>query len=235
MLIDPTCNSCHFPSQLTYSSIVAVHGLHPLGSDTNAFSTWTAERDGEKRNWLQHAEFLPAAVPTGRIMVFSYNSNAIFQASSATVNDHAINLLEMLRQKRRKASPFAPTFTVTTSFRTWQLIGPALASAPKTSHLHLPQSGRTSSQEGKLAPESCFRSAYESSLTGLLGLMSRVSRRHIQIEYLRFDQGDRLLRDTSPWRPKGSRRRRRRDGPQNLIQQPRQQVHGSSSREQSLL
>ncbi|KAK0099769.1 hypothetical protein ONS95_013340 [Cadophora gregata] len=88
--------------------IVAVHGLHPFGSGSNAFSTWTAAQGKEERNWLIHPEFLPALVPTARIMIFGYNSNAVFSASEGTVSDHALNLIELLRQKRRRESPKRP-------------------------------------------------------------------------------------------------------------------------------
>ncbi|KAJ9157629.1 hypothetical protein NKR23_g352 [Pleurostoma richardsiae] len=88
--------------------VVAVHGLNPFDSGSNAFSTWTATKDKEERNWLIHEAFLPKLVPTARIMMFSYNSNAVFSASSGTVNDHARNLLEQLRQKRRKEDPNRP-------------------------------------------------------------------------------------------------------------------------------
>ena len=80
-----------------------MHGLNPFKSGSNAYSTWAAELEKQKRNWLtDDAEgFLPKTIPTARVMIFGYNSNAIFEASNATVNEHAENLLTFLRQERR--------------------------------------------------------------------------------------------------------------------------------------
>ncbi|KAH6887730.1 hypothetical protein B0T10DRAFT_607608 [Thelonectria olida] len=97
----------HDPPQ-SEIDIVAVHGLHPFGSGSNSFSTWTARQGEERRNWLSHAEFLPKELPTARIMIFSYNSNAVFQASRAVITDHSRNLLERLRQKRSNNAPNRP-------------------------------------------------------------------------------------------------------------------------------
>lgn len=88
-------------------SIVAVHGLNPFSQGSNAYSTWTAEENGVERNWLTEDRiegFLPKTFPTARVMIFGYNSNAVFEGSSATVNEHAENLLVFLRQERRQVS-----------------------------------------------------------------------------------------------------------------------------------
>lgn len=88
-------------------SIVAVHGLNPFSSGTNAYTTWTADESGVERNWLIDDTiegFLPKTLPKARVMVFGYNSNAVFGGSTATVNEHAENLLKFLRTKRLKVS-----------------------------------------------------------------------------------------------------------------------------------
>ncbi|XXG94019.1 hypothetical protein Hte_000270 [Hypoxylon texense] len=74
--------------------IVAVHGLNPLGKQLHAEATWTA--DGKL--WLR--DFLPKRIPNARILLFGYNSNVAFQASTAGVTEQAENLLNQVEAVR---------------------------------------------------------------------------------------------------------------------------------------
>ena len=88
---------------LTASSIVAVHGLNPFGSDSNAMTTWTASN---KKNWLSDSEFLPSKIQNARILLYGYNSNVSFASSNAGLNEQAKGLLMQLRLER-KVNPYA--------------------------------------------------------------------------------------------------------------------------------
>lgn len=79
---------------LIYSnSIVAVHGLggHP-------YKTWT---EGQKL-WLR--DFIPKDLPRARILTFGYNAGLAFTKSTSTIRDFAVQLLESLRQLRRRTA-----------------------------------------------------------------------------------------------------------------------------------
>jgi hypothetical protein len=65
---------------------VAVHSLNPLGSDSNAMTTWTASNG---KAWITDVEFLPGKVPNAWIMVLEYNLNPSFTSSRAGLNDQA--------------------------------------------------------------------------------------------------------------------------------------------------
>ncbi|KAF2679561.1 hypothetical protein K458DRAFT_422121 [Lentithecium fluviatile CBS 122367] len=82
--------------------IIAIHGLNPFHTKSNAESTWTAKKGDVEKNWIKDKEFLPKLLPSARIMIFGYNSHAVFGAAAATINDHASTLLEKIRLKRRK-------------------------------------------------------------------------------------------------------------------------------------
>jgi hypothetical protein len=69
-----------------------------MNSASNALSTWTA-KDGTV--WLSHPDFLPAKVPSARIMAFGYNSNPDLYSSSAGLNEQADSLLVRLRHARK--------------------------------------------------------------------------------------------------------------------------------------
>jgi hypothetical protein len=43
---------------------------------------------------------LPLLVPTARVLLFSYNSAAFFEASNSQIGDHGITLLERLQAHR---------------------------------------------------------------------------------------------------------------------------------------
>ncbi|KAI1075136.1 hypothetical protein F5B20DRAFT_595294 [Whalleya microplaca] len=74
--------------------IVAVHGLNPLGNPLHAESTWTSEG----KLWLR--DFLPNRIPSARILLFGYNSNVAFQASTAGITEQAENLLNHVQAAR---------------------------------------------------------------------------------------------------------------------------------------
>ncbi|KAK0723425.1 hypothetical protein B0T26DRAFT_260557 [Lasiosphaeria miniovina] len=71
--------------------VIAIHGLggHP-------FKTWS---EGEKL-WLR--DFLPYSASKTRIMTFGYNSAVAFSGSRSTIRDFAIQLLEDIKQVRRR-------------------------------------------------------------------------------------------------------------------------------------
>lgn len=75
-------------------SIVAVHGLDPLGRKLHAEATWTAGN----ALWLQ--DFLPQRLPNARILLFDYNANVAFQTSTAGVLEQAESLLNQLEIAR---------------------------------------------------------------------------------------------------------------------------------------
>src|SRR5947207_6790843 len=75
-----------FTKTLT-DSLVAVHGLNPTNIEFHATATWTAQG----KLWLR--DFLPARLPTVRVLIFGYNSNVAFGSSSAGVLEQSENLL----------------------------------------------------------------------------------------------------------------------------------------------
>lgn len=75
-------------------SIVAVHGLDPLGRKLHAEATWTAGN----ALWLR--DFLPQRIPNARILLFNYNANVAFQTSTAGVLEQAESLLNQLEFAR---------------------------------------------------------------------------------------------------------------------------------------
>jgi hypothetical protein len=72
------------------SSIIAVHGLNPLGDNNHPENTWTAD----KKLWLR--DFLPIKLPRARVMLSGYNANVAFNPVDLRVRDHAMALLEFL-------------------------------------------------------------------------------------------------------------------------------------------
>lgn len=64
----------------------------------------TAVKKKDENNWIKDPEFLPKSLPSARIMIFGYNSHAVFNASEANVNEHAGSLLQAIWQKTRKVS-----------------------------------------------------------------------------------------------------------------------------------
>ena len=67
--------------------IVAVHGLNG-----DPLRTWTEPKS--KKLWLQ--DFLPANIEGARVMSFRYNADAAFGNTTATIRDHASDLLGSL-------------------------------------------------------------------------------------------------------------------------------------------
>lgn len=80
---------------LTKNSIVAVHGLNPRGSTDHAFSTWTAANGSL---WLK--DLLPTEIPNARILVYSYNSSAVFHASQQGIEGEARELMDRVLYRR---------------------------------------------------------------------------------------------------------------------------------------
>ena len=79
--------------------VVAVHGLQG-----DAYKTW--EHDNGSL-WLR--DFLPADIPTARIMTFGYDSAVAFSKSVARIEDKALELLNHLSAKRSPAAPGGPS------------------------------------------------------------------------------------------------------------------------------
>jgi hypothetical protein len=74
-------------------SLVAVHGLNG-----DAKRTWTHRETNAF--WLQ--DFLPQDVQNMRVMSFGYNASAAFGNTTATIADHARDLLGCLVDKREE-------------------------------------------------------------------------------------------------------------------------------------
>ncbi|CZR66049.1 uncharacterized protein PAC_15950 [Phialocephala subalpina] len=66
-------------------------------NDDHADNTWTDKKSG--KNWLR--DFLPSEIPYARILAFQYNANVVFGASSAGVEEQAINILHLLQLERK--------------------------------------------------------------------------------------------------------------------------------------
>jgi hypothetical protein len=77
--------------------IIAVHGLDPLDNPLHATKTWSA-RNGKL--WLR--DFLPQRNPRIRVLLYGFNSSAVFGASTTGVNGAAENLLNYLRIERKR-------------------------------------------------------------------------------------------------------------------------------------
>ncbi|KNB17003.1 hypothetical protein FOXG_14990 [Fusarium oxysporum f. sp. lycopersici 4287] len=90
------------PPHVAELDIVAVHGLNFKNSDDHARKTWTM---GDKL-WLK--DFLPnALLKPARVMLFEYNSSPAIGATAIKLADHANNLLQWLKLKR-KSDPQRP-------------------------------------------------------------------------------------------------------------------------------
>ena len=77
--------------------IVFVHGLNPKGLMNHARQTWT---DNGGVFWPE--VFLPQEIPSARVLLFSYNSCILSNASSANVASHATMLCDRLKNRRLK-------------------------------------------------------------------------------------------------------------------------------------
>ena len=77
-----------------YSSIVAVHGLNG-----DPKKTWTHPKS--RTSWLE--EYLPGDMRAARIMSFGYNADAAFGNTTASIKDHAVDLLGSLIDVREEA------------------------------------------------------------------------------------------------------------------------------------
>ena len=59
--------------------------------------TWTSEKTDKL--WLR--DFLPSKAPHARVFVFGYNSNVVFETSTAGLSEQAENLLNLVSLERR--------------------------------------------------------------------------------------------------------------------------------------
>lgn len=79
--------------------VIAVHGLDPLNNPLHATQTW---RHPNGNLWLR--DFLPERKPRIRVLLYGYNSSAVFHASATGINGAAENLLDYLRLERHQNS-----------------------------------------------------------------------------------------------------------------------------------
>lgn len=86
--------------------IIAVHGLDPFNKADHARSTWTFE-DRHQKDTLWLSDLLPRRCNAIRVLLYGYNSSAVFGASNTGVNGAAENLLNYLRVER-KGKPDRP-------------------------------------------------------------------------------------------------------------------------------
>jgi protein SERAC1 len=77
--------------------VIAVHGLDPLDNPLHAIQTWSAANGNL---WLR--DFLPERKPHIRVLLYGYNSSAVFGASTTGINGAAENLLNYLRLERQQ-------------------------------------------------------------------------------------------------------------------------------------
>ncbi|KAK4189455.1 hypothetical protein QBC35DRAFT_141477 [Podospora australis] len=70
------------------ADIIAVHGLNG-----HAFRTWTEPKTGTF--WLK--DLLPTDIPGAKIMTFGYNASLVFGNTIASLEDHALMLLNDIR------------------------------------------------------------------------------------------------------------------------------------------
>lgn len=77
--------------------VIAVHGLDPLDNPLHATQTWSAANG---KLWLR--DFLTERNPRIRILLYGYNSSAVFHASATGINGAAENLLDYLHLERRQ-------------------------------------------------------------------------------------------------------------------------------------
>lgn len=75
------------------TSIVAVHGLN--GDATNTWKT-------SESFWLK--DFLPHDIHGARVMTFGYNADVAFGNTTASIKDHAVDLLGSLIDLRENLS-----------------------------------------------------------------------------------------------------------------------------------
>lgn len=78
--------------------VVFVHGLNPKGLENHARETWTYRSGDASVFWP--VDLLRQELPSARILLFSYNSSILSNASSAHVPSHAINLCDRLKNRR---------------------------------------------------------------------------------------------------------------------------------------
>lgn len=88
----------HFYTQLTTSSIVALHGI-----SAHRDKTWGRRPDGT--NWLGAPDMLPRDIPCARILSYGYSSNWLGPGSMSICLDEVAGQFLSLLHEQRKASP----------------------------------------------------------------------------------------------------------------------------------
>ncbi|KAK1762095.1 ankyrin repeat protein [Phialemonium atrogriseum] len=81
--------------------LIAIHGLAG-----HALNTWT---EGDKL-WLR--DFLPCGLPKVRVLTFGYDAGLVFTGSTSNTRDFALQLLEGIRQLRRRQNEKAERKTM---------------------------------------------------------------------------------------------------------------------------
>ena len=84
---------------VSFTSIVAVHGLNFKNTSDHARSTWT----DSGQLWLK--DFLPARLPKpARVMLFEYNASPAMGAAAIKMDGYTKNLLQWLGIRRKVCS-----------------------------------------------------------------------------------------------------------------------------------
>ena len=83
-------------------SVIAIHGLNPLGSEDHAIETWQDKTSGSL--WLR--DRIPPKLPNVRIFLYQYNSSPVFGTTQDRFIHEANDFLERVRLKRRGVSEF---------------------------------------------------------------------------------------------------------------------------------
>ena len=77
-----------------------VHGLNPRSRADFARKTWTHQNGN-----FWPATQLPQHISSARVLLFSYNSQAIWDANENGIKEHASNLLDRLSGSRKSTNP----------------------------------------------------------------------------------------------------------------------------------
>jgi len=89
-----------YPTNLTIFSIIAVHGLNSRSKNDrdHAWDTWRSPSGASGRLWLR--DDLPRHLPDTRILLYEYNSTAVYGKDRDTFIGKANDLLEAIRIER---------------------------------------------------------------------------------------------------------------------------------------
>jgi hypothetical protein len=81
-------------ADMILTSLVAVHGLYPINTELNAEHAWGVNG----KLWLR--DFLPSRIPSARVSLFTYNSEAVFDVLTTGALECAESLLSQLQDTR---------------------------------------------------------------------------------------------------------------------------------------